>query len=216
MIFKNRGSRRNRCNCRVNCAISILAGGLSTRMGRDKARLRLGANTLLTTINHEARRLGLPVRIIRRDLVPRCGPLGGIYTALKTSKAAAELFLACDMPFVSTDLLASLLETWKTAPGPVFMVFQEKAGFPFVLPAQSLAKVEGQIRAKRFSLQRLAESLNASFLHPAPEHESQLFNINTAKDWEVARQRLATPKSSATPVSYTQKAGKSLSRRDFR
>ena len=83
-------------------------------MGRDKARHRLGSKTLLAIIDLEARRLGLPVRIIRRDLVRRCGPLGGIYTALKTSEAAAELFLACDMPFVSTDLLTSVLETWKT------------------------------------------------------------------------------------------------------
>jgi len=160
-------------------------------MGRDKARLRLGSKTLLAQISHEARQLGLPVRTIRRDLVPRCGPLGGIYTALKTSKAAAELFLACDMPFVSAALLASLLEAWKTAPRPVFMVFRHKAGFPFVLPKQSLAEVESQIRGKRFSLQNLAKSLNASLLHPSPEHESQLFNINTSTDLEVARQHRA-------------------------
>src|SRR5437867_5654697 len=86
------------------CGICILAGGLSQRMGRDKSRLRLGSKTLLRLIRIEAGELGLPLRVIRRDLIPRCGPLGGVYTALKTSKAEAELFLACDMPFVSAGL----------------------------------------------------------------------------------------------------------------
>src|SRR4051812_49032994 len=80
------------------CGICVLAGGLSSRMGRDKADLRLGGRTLLGFIRAEARGLGLRLRIIRRDLLPRCGPLGGLYTGLKTSRAEAEIFLACDMP----------------------------------------------------------------------------------------------------------------------
>ena len=85
-------------------SVSILAGGLSSRLGRDKARVRLGRRTLLAHVRRAAKELGLPVRVIRRDLVPRCGPLGGVFTALKTSRADAELFLACDMPFVSASL----------------------------------------------------------------------------------------------------------------
>src|SRR5947207_3457036 len=105
------------------CSICILAGGRSRRMGREKAGLRLGSKTLIGRIRTEARKLGLPVRIIRRDLVPRCGPLGGILTALKTSQAEAELFLACDMPFISAELLEDLLDCWKADQRPVFMVF---------------------------------------------------------------------------------------------
>src|SRR2546430_17716334 len=85
--------------------ICLLAGGQSRRMGRDKSRLKLGRRTLLGHIRAEAKTLGLPVRVIRRDLVPRCGPLGGIYTALKSTRADGVLFLACDMPFVRAALL---------------------------------------------------------------------------------------------------------------
>lgn len=56
--------------------VFILAGGLSARMGRDKARLRLRGRTLLAWVRAAARATGWPVRVIRRDLVPRCGPLG--------------------------------------------------------------------------------------------------------------------------------------------
>src|SRR5258708_14486916 len=140
------------------CAISIGAGGLSKRMGRSKADLRLGSNTLLGHIRNEARTLGLRVRIVRRDLVPRCGPLGGIYTVLKTSVADAELFLACDMPFVSSALMARLIGSWKRNPRAAFFTelrrlrvpptrnpelgtrnFSDAAvGFPLLLPVRFL------------------------------------------------------------------------------
>jgi len=89
--------------------ICILAGGLSSRMGRDKSRLRLGGRTLLAHVRATAKMIGLPHRIIRRDLVAHCGPLGGLYTALVTSRADATLFLSCDMPFVSAGLLEMLV-----------------------------------------------------------------------------------------------------------
>src|SRR5689334_13117942 len=93
----------------ARCEICILAGGLSRRMGLDKSRLKLGRRTLLGHIRAEAKRTGLPVRVIRRDCVPRCGPLGGIFTALKSTRAEWVLFLACDMPFVSGELMKWLL-----------------------------------------------------------------------------------------------------------
>ncbi|MBI3255114.1 MAG: NTP transferase domain-containing protein, partial [Nitrosarchaeum sp.] len=34
--------------------------------------------------------------------VPRCGPLGGILTGLRSAKTEAVLFLACDMPLITT------------------------------------------------------------------------------------------------------------------
>src|SRR5262245_28525621 len=91
------------------CGISVLAGGLSQRLGRDKTRVRLGPLTLLGVVRAVAGELGLPVRIIRRDLVPRCGPVGGVFTGLKTSPNQAELFLACDMPFLSVAFLKEFL-----------------------------------------------------------------------------------------------------------
>src|SRR5262249_28524004 len=89
-------------------AISILAGGRSSRMGRDKAKLRLGGRTLLAIIRRTARTTGWRVRVIRRDALPGNGPLGGLHEALRSSRAGAELFLACDMPYVRPRLLRRL------------------------------------------------------------------------------------------------------------
>src|SRR6266568_4948322 len=113
--------------------ICILAGGLSERMGRDKSRLRLGRRTMLGHIRRVARELGLPVRLIRRDAVPRCGPLGGIYTALKTIRAEAVMFLACDMPFVTAALLRAVRRGFGARDDAMFVRSGGRVGFPFAL-----------------------------------------------------------------------------------
>src|SRR5688572_20649222 len=90
--------------------ICILAGGLSSRCGRDKARLRFGRRTMLSIIRDTALELGWPVRVIRRDRVPRCGRLGGILTGLQSTSTDAVLFLACDMPLITAELLRKMIE----------------------------------------------------------------------------------------------------------
>lgn len=168
------------------CEICLLAGGLSSRMGRDKARLLLGGRTLLGHIRAVARQTGLPVRVIRRDLVPRCGPLGGIYTALKTSRTDAVLFLACDMPFVSAALLGRLRQR-AVRSRAVFTGGTDRAGFPFLLRRSTLSVVEEHLAAQKFSIQSLAKKLRAKII-PPPGGPAEIFNINTPADWRSARQ----------------------------
>lgn len=158
-------------------------------MGREKALLRLGSRTMLGQIRASAQTLGLPVRIIRRDLVLRCGPLGGIYTGLKTSREEAELFLACDMPFVSTDLLLGFLDWFRAHRKPVFFTVGRQASFPFLLPQLSLPVVREQLLKKKFSLQMLARALHAQLLAPPARRKHELFNVNSASEWQVARER---------------------------
>jgi molybdopterin-guanine dinucleotide biosynthesis protein A len=113
--------------------VCILAGGLSSRMGRDKSRLRLAGHTMLAHARAAAKPLGSRIRVIRRDLVPRCGPIGGIYTALKTSRAGTLLFLPCDMPFLCPDLLREMLSAFRPSEPALFMRQGDRAGFPCLL-----------------------------------------------------------------------------------
>lgn len=169
--------------------ISILAGGRSSRMGRDKARLRVAGKSLLGYVRSIARKTGWPVRVIRRDAVARCGPLGGIYTALTKSRAEAHVFLACDMPFVSSDLLTTLATRLSLSPKEeaVFATLDGTVGFPFCIRATALPVVEKQIREKRFSLQSLAGVLRAKLLRVPKRRAVELFNVNTPAEWLVAR-----------------------------
>jgi len=195
--------------------ICILAGGLSQRMARDKARLRLGRRTMLGHMRATAKATGLPVRVIRRDAVRRCGPLGGIYTALKTTRFENVLFLPCDMPFVSPELLRTVLTAstatkvvapdgrphpkrrpnrllrWSGAQfGNTYALFVRSgraAGFPFVLRRTMAPLIVEQIKRHDFSLQSLAKILAARIIRLPSIWSPQLSNINTPQDWEVAR-----------------------------
>lgn len=171
----------------MKTGICILAGGLSTRMGRDKTRMRLGRRTLLGHVRRIAKAAGPDVRLIRKDIVPRCGPLGGVYTGLENSTHDSELFLSCDMPFMTPALLRRLA---RIRP-PAFVEHDGRVGFPFILSVNSLEPVETEIRAARFSLQNLARRLKARRLRVSGRDARQLFNVNSPADWREAQRRLA-------------------------
>ncbi|HWQ54139.1 MAG TPA: molybdenum cofactor guanylyltransferase [Bryobacteraceae bacterium] len=100
----------------------VLVGGRSSRMGCDKALLPYRGAALAQYVARELERaagqvalVGDPARYghlgypVVRDLAPGAGPLGGICSALRSSAAAWNLVLACDMPGVKAALLARLL-----------------------------------------------------------------------------------------------------------
>jgi molybdopterin-guanine dinucleotide biosynthesis protein A len=173
----------------MNLEICILAGGLSTRMGRDKSRLRVGNRTMLSIVRDLARELGVPVRVVRRDIVPRCGPLGGILTALRTTRAESVLFLACDMPLVSATLLRRVTRGSAKGTRAVFILHGRRVGFPFLLPREALPVVEAQISEKNFSIHALACVLRGGRLRTRAR-SPELLNVNTEAEMERVRQLL--------------------------
>jgi molybdenum cofactor guanylyltransferase len=168
---------------RAQIEICILAGGQSSRMGRDKSKLRIGGKPLVTHIRNTAKALPFPVRIVRRDLVPQCGPMGGIYTALKTTDADIVLFLACDMPQLSEQLLNDLCARIKPKTNAIFTWNNGSFGFPFCVSQSALPIVEKLLSEKQFSLQNLARKTRAQKFRPRPELKENLLNVNTPEDW---------------------------------
>jgi molybdopterin-guanine dinucleotide biosynthesis protein A len=172
----------------VSIEVCILAGGLSSRMGRNKTGLRLGRRTLLGQIRLNAAELALPLRVVRQDLVARCGPLGGIHAALKTTRRAAVLFLACDMPFVSSEILRLFLKEFD-GKRPLAAVSAKSRGFPLILPRTLLPTVEQLIVRRQFSLHNLTVVTRARLVSLPSE---ALFNINTPADLALAKKRLGS------------------------
>jgi molybdopterin-guanine dinucleotide biosynthesis protein A len=194
---------------RSRIEICILAGGQSTRMGQDKARLRLEGRTMLSIVRAVAEGTGLRVQVIRRDLVPRCGPLGGILTGLRSAKAGAVLFLACDMPLITTTLLRKIVLASDEDNTAVFSSQSGRVTFPLLLPVQAADAVQKQIDARRLSVQQLAVKLRRQKLCVGPGH--QLFNVNTPEDASVA-ERLLGRTTKARPKARLQ--SRKGSRRD--
>jgi molybdopterin-guanine dinucleotide biosynthesis protein A len=106
----------------VRCSAAILNGGQATRYGgRDKGALVVDGRTILerqlealAPVASEILLVGggeprEGVRVID-DVVPGCGPLGGVHAALVEAAHPITLVIACDMPYVSAPLLACLAE----------------------------------------------------------------------------------------------------------
>ena len=99
----------------------VLAGGKSSRMGSDKAFLRLQEETLLTRALKVAGSVAKEVRIVGdgnkfaafglvvEDRYRDRGPLGGIHAALSITTTELNLILAVDLPFVAPKFLKYLL-----------------------------------------------------------------------------------------------------------
>jgi molybdopterin-guanine dinucleotide biosynthesis protein A len=103
----------------LDLTLAVHAGGLSSRMGEDKAlkpflgrpliqrvidRLSpLAAETLVTT--NDPAGYGFLNLALVPDRIPGKGALGGLYTALEAAVYPIVAMLACDMPFASPELL---------------------------------------------------------------------------------------------------------------
>jgi molybdopterin-guanine dinucleotide biosynthesis protein A len=157
-------------------------------MGADKSRLRLGRRTLLGHVRATANATGVPARVIRSDMVPRCGPLGGVFSALATSRAATILFLSCDMPFVSSGLLKMFGRRLKRRTAALFVEAEGRIGFPFLIRRLALPVVERRVAARQLSLRGLAKALHARTLRVSRSRTHELFNVNTPVDLKIARE----------------------------
>jgi len=119
----------------------VLAGGKSSRMGSDKALVRLGGIPLIERAVQTLRAVCAEASILSsnealrvygplvRDLHEGCGPIGGIEAALEHSTSDWNLLLPVDLPLIP----ASFLRDWLarvTAREDVHAAYCEVAGRP--------------------------------------------------------------------------------------
>ena len=98
----------------------ILAGGASSRMGTDKAQLLIGNESFLQHIATVLFAVTDRVTVVGRDIndnklscvkdvYSQWGALGGLHGALTACKSEWAFIVACDLPFITQDLVQSLL-----------------------------------------------------------------------------------------------------------
>ena len=102
----------------------ILAGGQSRRMGCDKALIAFEGEPIIVHVIDTLRELSDDVLVVSNrsevyasfgarvvpDADPPSGPLGGISVGLAAAQHDLAIVVACDMPFLNTQLLRSLVE----------------------------------------------------------------------------------------------------------
>jgi molybdopterin-guanine dinucleotide biosynthesis protein A len=186
---------------------AILAGGLSSRFGSDKARAvldpKVGPVTLV--LSRMLRDLGMPVTLLCGaepryedfefqelvDLFPGKGPLGGLHVALTRFFPCAVVLLSCDMPLVSSHHIQRLIS--ERRPGSYATVFGDAAGplpFPGIYESSSL-QVANHLMAKgEGGIKDLLSLLPSVTVLPSSPSDGWLADIDTPQDFEKIKEDL--------------------------
>ena len=181
-------------------AALILAGGRSSRMGRDKVNLRLHGETLLERAVRFWRESGrvdaVYVAVGRADHIPTLpegaipvvdlvdarGPIGGLHAAFHTTGAELLWISGVDMPFLTADAILpepegdALIYRHNGRPEPLLGVYRRT-----VLPVmeEMLSAGEGKLRV-------LLDRVDTHYVDATPELEGVFRNVNTPKEyWRV-------------------------------
>lgn len=153
----------------------VMAGGRSTRMGRDKALLKLedgrtllersvallrgvGASEVLVSVGN-VRTYGMPCTREIQDITVGCGPMGGLAAALAEARSSLCVVLAVDLPAMTSAYLGALLAEARVSCGVVPVLGNSVEPLAAIYPKEAAAEVEGAMQAQDYSLQRLIRGL---------------------------------------------------------
>jgi molybdopterin-guanine dinucleotide biosynthesis protein A len=190
-------------------ALLVLAGGESRRMGRSKALLPVGPTTLIEWIVARlapgmaellvaARSEAQLPPALRPHLVgdrhPGAGPLAGIEAGLVASRHEIVVAVACDMPWVTPELVARLVAATvgrdaavpriEGRPEPVCAAYRRRAA-----PALAGALAAGRLQAGA----AVEELLDVRWLDG--EDPALFANLNTPADYERFRASVGAGRS---------------------
>lgn len=198
---------------------AILAGGKSTRMGTNKALLRLGETTVIELIADLMKSVFAEVILVTNspeafhflhlplfsDIYRERGPLAGIHSALVHSKTDSVFILACDMPLMTREMIEYIVRFPTTKPAKFCVAAGYHQPLAGVYTKRLLPIIE-QILSREpghdTCMHGFLESIEAEIIHPEglPFYRDECFlNINTPGDFEALVQRIST-----SPVFHCQ------------
>ena len=171
----------------------VLAGGRSSRMGQDKARLPWQGQPLLQHMVGLLQAAGAAQVVVSGDYpeaggiadgTPGLGPLGGIASVARTLPDGPLLLVPVDMPRLSAGLLAALA----VQPGRCACFQAHMLPMRLQLDAHLrawLAQMPG-LPPRQRSLQALHAAAAGAWLPLPAQADLQLGNFNTPQQWQEA------------------------------
>ncbi|MGB6975287.1 MAG: molybdenum cofactor guanylyltransferase [Terracidiphilus sp.] len=167
----------------------VLAGGASSRMGRDKALVEVAGKPLVEHALAILREAGVTARIAgTRAELSGCapvvedgggGPLAGVCAALGATKAELAVFLPVDMPLVPPSLVRSLLHHSRVTSAVVTVpsACGYAQTFPAVVRREALGELKDSLEGGEGgcfgAFRQAAQRLNQRFAQIAVEELAQ-------------------------------------------
>jgi molybdopterin-guanine dinucleotide biosynthesis protein A len=201
-------------------AAFILAGGVSSRMGREKGLLDFGGEPLIvrtarmvellvtevTVVGPPERYAALGLRTIadqnlggRERIAPVRTPLVGIATALSATKMPWNLILACDLPYLTAAWLDLLLSRAVNSSAQIVMPHTSEGLEPLAAvyrrecAAPIMAALERGVRKVIDATAEFrVERLSENDWNKIDPEGRVLRNMNVPSDYEEAKKWLET------------------------
>ncbi|MFH1673244.1 MAG: molybdenum cofactor guanylyltransferase [Pseudomonadota bacterium] len=190
------------------CSGVILAGGLNTRMGENKALLTIQGERILDRLyrifrelfddiilvtNQPLDYLGWNLKIVT-DLYPVRSSLVGIHAGLFYASHPHAFVAACDIPFLKKELVEILLGELEPRWDIILPVTSDgHQPLCAVYSKRCIKQIEAQINQKDFKIADLFQEVRVkrvpeSSLKQVDPALVSFFNINTQKDLAAAEQ----------------------------
>lgn len=183
---------------RVSAA--VLAGGKSSRMGTDKALIDVEGEALVCRVVHRLEALSDDVVIVSKAPLPvdalggvpevldeleEHTPLSGIITALHAARHPQVFVCACDMPFVSPELVGELVSAGRDADAAVPRNGDRLEVLHAVWSDRALRKLERCWEDGERSVRGALDALDVRFVDGADP--AVFTNVNTPGDLAALR-----------------------------
>lgn len=190
----------------------ILAGGKSSRMGSDKLLLPLGRRPVIAHVieivrplfaecvvvtDHTEKYSSFGVRVVSDILTDlEKNSLAGIHAGLCAAKSRYALVLAGDMPFVRPEVLTALCRLCDGYDAAVPREGPHLQPLCAVYHRGCLGVMEEMISLRKYKISEALARLRVNYvdggslLRLDPDGMS-FFNINTPKDYELAKNYLS-------------------------
>jgi len=192
----------------VNCI--VLAGGKSSRLGRNKLVEKVGGQSLLERVITRLAYFKSEIVVVTaqdsvlpelagygglkvvRDIVPGKGALGGLYSGLTVSGRSYNVVAACDMPFINLDLFKHMIGQSENCDAvvPLFRGIAEP--LHAVYSRSCLPVMQYLIEQNRLSILELFPMIKVHYVDNVdierldPRHLG-FFNINNESDLVTGR-----------------------------
>ena len=201
----------------VTIGAAILTGGRGRRLGYPKELLSLNGRRVIERILEVLQIFFNEIHIVSNssissdrigeikvfpDLIPDCGPLGGIYTGLKMSSEDQVFFVGCDMPFLRPGLIEEEIKIARLNRYDCVIPSGPSGIEPLhsIYSRSVLPELEDVLRKKKLSIHQFCASLNSYYLQVDSGDLGSFFNINTMEDLDEARSMdRAAPKKNILP-----------------
>lgn len=193
----------------------ILAGGKSSRMKTNKALLKFDEKTNIERIKDELKQVFDDIILVTNnpeiyqflniktvtDHFPGSGPLAGLHAGLEASDYEENIVVACDMPFVSAELAASLVKALKHHDAVVPVIHGRQHPLFAAYQTRISREVKARIEDGQLRMKHLLDELDVRYLE---EEDLQLycdgnlerifFNMNHPEEYEDAKKWAGTGK----------------------